>query len=348
MIITKQKFHLTIPNISKLKSFSSCDMVVNGIRWNVYTEKVNNGTESTLGVLLYCQNANISAMGTCVAAAKIKLVSYGDKMNSVTGNILPHVFDNRYRSGCALIEWSDLFDETKNLVKNDTINLEIIIYVEELNNEKISKLTFENVHKCCNNSDLVDFRFVITNIENLLAVQTSYFTLQNIKCFITIYRCFQNKLNFRLEPLNPLDDIKCNLKMSTKLISNHSDNKSIDKDDVEKKGINSLNFVERLISFGDLLKPENGFVKDNSITVEITVSGHRTLKRKASDKFSIREKRRKLECPICLDDRDDDASFTPCGHVFCTKCIIKAISNVNKCPLCKSNVTVHKLVKAHF
>ncbi|KAF2726306.1 hypothetical protein K431DRAFT_5937 [Polychaeton citri CBS 116435] len=40
------------------------------------------------------------------------------------------------------------------------------------------------------------------------------------------------------------------------------------------------------------------------------------------------------ECPICLETFAD-AVQTPCGHIFCDRCIRKALSLSDQCPLCK-------------
>jgi SNF2 family DNA or RNA helicase len=37
--------------------------------------------------------------------------------------------------------------------------------------------------------------------------------------------------------------------------------------------------------------------------------------------------------------------LTPCGHIFCERCIKTCIDNKPECPLCKTNITFDKLVK---
>jgi len=53
---------------------------------------------------------------------------------------------------------------------------------------------------------------------------------------------------------------------------------------------------------------------------------------------------RDRECVICFREFDDlmrndeEIHTTPCGHVFCLKCIRKALIEKGKCPICRTRV----------
>ena len=54
-----------------------------------------------------------------------------------------------------------------------------------------------------------------------------------------------------------------------------------------------------------------------------------------------------IRCAVCLDSIDNaDLQSTVCGHVFCRGCIMMAIENTKRCPLCRKKLTsrnVHPL-----
>ena len=62
------------------------------------------------------------------------------------------------------------------------------------------------------------------------------------------------------------------------------------------------------------------------------------------------------KCPICLHDFIDPVK-TPCGHVFCTACIVSSLKHKETCPVCRASVggcilrskasALHSLVRDH-
>ena len=45
----------------------------------------------------------------------------------------------------------------------------------------------------------------------------------------------------------------------------------------------------------------------------------------------------KWTCPIC-GEKLNNPVVTPCGHIYCFKCIDRWLLSSNRCPMCNSNV----------
>jgi len=46
-----------------------------------------------------------------------------------------------------------------------------------------------------------------------------------------------------------------------------------------------------------------------------------------------------IECSICYDVYyNKNISITPCGHIFCFNCILKAVSYNKECPICRNRL----------
>jgi hypothetical protein len=50
-------------------------------------------------------------------------------------------------------------------------------------------------------------------------------------------------------------------------------------------------------------------------------------------------------CPICFDPitKNKNVCSTPCGHVFCFKCIVKCLNTSNTCPFCRAEINDSEL-----
>ena len=51
-----------------------------------------------------------------------------------------------------------------------------------------------------------------------------------------------------------------------------------------------------------------------------------------------------IDCPICLNIVTNNICYTECSHNFCTKCLFEWLSKTKKCPLCRSNINIQKIL----
>lgn len=51
-----------------------------------------------------------------------------------------------------------------------------------------------------------------------------------------------------------------------------------------------------------------------------------------------------LECSICYDTLyDRTVKLTPCGHMYCTHCILQSCNEKSECPLCRKAIRINDL-----
>lgn len=58
---------------------------------------------------------------------------------------------------------------------------------------------------------------------------------------------------------------------------------------------------------------------------------------------SVHESSAVMKCPLCMEIRQD-ATATPCGHIFCWFCIHEWCKSKNLCPICREEFPVSRLV----
>lgn len=102
-----------------------------------------------------------------------------------------------------------------------------------------------------------------------------------------------------------------------------------------------VSFVEDIISWKELLKLNNGFVKDNSITLEVKIDVGRPNSTDGGSSNYV-TKHRRFQCSICFEKLDDQGiSITPCGHMFCTDC-------AKACPICRKALRSNGLRRVYL
>ncbi|XP_070505761.1 E3 ubiquitin-protein ligase RNF4-like [Chironomus tepperi] len=94
------------------------------------------------------------------------------------------------------------------------------------------------------------------------------------------------------------------------------------------------------------LNEQPEYVNDNSApeTHRPTTSTPNANKRlNLDDSMNDSQPKITLTCPICLDSVVNRTPVsTICGHIFCQACIIQALGNAKKCPMCKKALGARK------
>lgn len=99
----------------------------------------------------------------------------------------------------------------------------------------------------------------------------------------------------------------------------------------------------------ELLKPPNGYVNNNSITLEVEIGATKPDGVSQNDIDGSAAKPLQLECAVCLENIiSKDLSSTPCGHLFCTTCITKAVEDHGACPMCSAAVDLNVLRRLYL
>lgn len=333
--ISEITFPFRIENASKLKSLWSPEIVVQNVPLKINPTKLTFGSRDWLGINLYCAIEDESPDWSHAVSTTIKLVSLNG--NNIIENFqtCSFVFDCSYpKFVSAVFEWEDLFKPENNYVKDDTIKMKIHIVVADPKEKNPSKMLFETIKKSCAEGCSNKYRLTITNIDKFMAVKTPRFIVRNLPFVLMINRRI-TKLSAELFNSTSTADNSCKLQMSLKLISSKGDMKSIEvfcREVLFKKG--TLPYMEPIVSWDELIKPENGFVNDNAIVIEVDI--------KSEGGIPIDQnapKRLKFECSICLEAfGTQEVSSTLCGHLFCTPCLKNWVEARGNCPACNKKV----------
>lgn len=345
-IVKSQKttLHLEISPITNLDEISSPKIYIHGIPWQI--EASRNNDKNSLAVYLQCTKKDDSSLWTAPACATIKVMPFSDDKIAHIHHITPYVFNSSGASfgTSMLMHWDELLNIEYKFVQDDAIQLKIKIMAEDPNYVERSILKFETIDKSCDCGSHATFRLTISNIKNLMAVRSPPFTVRGMPWDLSVYKCQTSNLSIMLEAKESSQKVSCKMTMSVKLLSSKDDGNSIKKSDTSTVRWPGILDVEDLISWDELLKPENGYVNDHSITLEVKVKADKPDGDIAIVDHSDAAKRRRFECAVCLEGLDNqDISATECGHMFCTTCVVKAIKNRRVCPLCKGAVQLNKL-----
>lgn len=198
------------------------------------------------------------------------------------------------------------------------------------NNNAESALDFETIDGSCDDGCMAKFRLTVSNIENLTSVRSPEFKLGRIIWNLFIFKNYPG-LGIYLH-----GNKKCQTRMTVSLISMNEHTKTIEQIRTHNIEAHGGLCVDNLISWDELIKPENQFIRNNSITIEVEIHG------KTCTNAEVRPV--KLECGLCLEGIDSqDTSSVPCGHLFCSECIKQSLSECELCPLCETPATISDL-----
>lgn len=162
------------------------------------------------------------------------------------------------------IEWNELFKIENSYVKNDSIRFDIEIEAEPPNQINRSKFKFEQLTETL-------FRLIVSNADNLIAVQSPKFILFDLPWNVVVYKDHSSYLGVRTMRMQSRNETSCKIKMGIKLFSNAADVKPIEQ--TQTKDICAFDCIEtqQFLSWDELFHPENGFVENKSITLHVEI-----------------------------------------------------------------------------
>lgn len=337
---------LRVP-VSGLEKFTSPHFMVQGVPWSVETSRRVIDNEEWLSITLFCKKEDKSRDWVIAASSTIRLIPF---CHSIVYSG-PFFFDYMERGAGVpkFIRWNELFDNEKRYVKNGAVDLNIAIEIFDQNEENASELLVD-LNKCCDESSQVTLRLTVNNIDNLMAVRTSEFLIQN--------------LHFDLTVFNHIIPSGLGAHLSCKEVLQHSLLGTIDfklassidgVQDIKKTATKEFqtSLPLYMVPWAVLFKPENGFVVNNTLTFEVKVKVtkmdvHSTTPRSGKRRLSSQPETDKnliaLECGICSGQiKNQEMSSTLCGHLFCTNCITDVARDHQRCPSCNAEINLEKL-----
>lgn len=338
--IPEVSFRFNIPKISALKDCYSPEFIIQGTPWNVGLYRGQKNNEEYLVISLACKSKSQSPGWSRIAYISVELLSFGGQQSAFKKCTSPNVFNGSTSNWDRwLIKWTDLFDATKKYVENDMINLNVKIVVADPNDKNKSQLNFEGI-----GAD--KYRLTIKKVDNLLAVRSTEFLFQNALGSLVVYKDHKHQLGIRLE-----SEFTGDLKMLVRLVATKSGRGSFEKVTNNSKNCSNL-AIKSFISRNDVLNRQNGFIKNNSIVIEVQLEPNQSntgIDINANN-VPLPTPRFELECAICLQRFEgQQVAFTPCGHMFCSDCIKENLkANRKACPVCNKRIAITQLTRAHL
>lgn len=256
-------FRLKIPNISKLREASSPEVILHGIPWKFLIKKTRHENKQLLGIYLYCEKEDKLANWSYAASASFKLLKFGDIRTDGEEYMKPFVFD-QVEPGfgtTSFITWDDLFDVDKNYVKDDTVNLELKIDVADPFGESRSQLKFVRHSN-------TKFRLMVTNINNLMATRSPPFMFKKVPFNLIVYKSHSSHLGVYLYQRGALKDVPFRCTMSAKLMTSNDRIRIVKTTQTDTIRHGTL-YIEKIMSWNEILDSRNAFVDNNSIIIEV-------------------------------------------------------------------------------
>lgn len=257
---------MEISKLSELEQVWSPAYVVQGTPWKVRVSRNPKATNAPLQLFVYCAAEDKPENWTHGAKASINLHSFDGTEDSIEHQIKPYVFKKNWGFGVSLFKWDDFLAAKNSFVKNDSINLEITIEAADPDEENKSILLIEDLTEDCYK---IKKRLTISNINNLMALQLPSIDMQKLPFFLTVYKHPSGFLSVRL--MQPSQEYICDVAIRAKLISSNDNIKAIER--VKQTHLRaSKNLLSmNLMTWDELVKPENGFVQDNSAVIEVEI-----------------------------------------------------------------------------
>lgn len=326
--------YLHVPGMSHLKEFWSKDIRVKRIPFKVRVTV----DKKHLKVFLKCIKSKDEIWSHAVFA-RFDLFSFQDKADErrfAQTNVCDQ--DNRSFGG-QLIDVDDLFSIRKHYVQNNMITIKVLIQPANPDDPNASVLLMQNSSPNCEKSCCIKKRITISNIDNLQAVRSPIFQIQNWQCSILVLKSsdvLALQPTFKYKP----ESMICSMSMHVTLISSKpkTDITKIWKGTITPPKAEEISF--NMNDFEHLMDPQNEFVEENTIVLEVEFSSKSLADTDAEDNA----KRPKLKCAICLENlKNKPVSSVSCGHMFCTPCITRSLTDRRECPTCRTRISLSSL-----
>lgn len=251
-------FDWTIPNISKLKTTFSPEFVIQGTQWKIEIRKIRTRSKQYVRAFFHCTKTNIPSNWSQAASAVIELLAVdGNANGSSTIVFKPFVVDH------SMLRYSShrIFEIENKYVQNDTIKFNIKIAVDSNEAANKSVLKSESLRQFCKCGSTAKFRVTVTNVEHLMDVRSSDFVLNGVTSHLVVRRDYSSRLGIRLNSTQP-----CMATLTTTLISSKKSIKPIVRS-ISNEKLKTILQRTTSIRWLELLKPENGFAGNGSITL---------------------------------------------------------------------------------
>lgn len=349
--ISQSSFRLTVSNITNLKTAFSPIHVVQDVPWQikvfVNNQKAHN---KSLGFSLLCATSDTTQSWSQTASISFQLIPF-DGPNTVTKSVSdPQAFNCNMKSITfpSFINWSDLVNVEKHLVKDDAIQLDINIDAINPNDMNQSILVFEDTQRCCENDCLADFKLTIINIKTLMAVRSPTFMLRGLLWDLSIYKNHTSELAISLGLRMASDKVSCKIRMTTRLTTSTKNLPPVRRVDTKTVKRSQLPLMQTLVAWDKLLLTKNGFVQNDAIILLVEIKCDKPEYVGDSDRPNDAKNEStmllKMECGICLEAIGaQNLSCPPCGHVFCSTCLTATANNLRVCPMCNIAITTAAL-----
>lgn len=354
--VSQTSFRLKISSVSTLNEVFSPIQVVQDIPWKVKISKSIIDGKQSLGVHLICAKTDTSPNWSNAASVSFKLVSL-EGANCVESKTEPYAF-NYIESSIGFttfVDWIDLFDMKKKFVNDDAIQLDVNIEAADPHELNPSIMVVSNSERCCENDCLVTFQLNVININNLMAVRSPQFVLRGLLWDFSIYKDHSSRLGIRLGSRTTTDRVTCKVRMTAKLLSTEAYVTPVEKVKTMIVRRFQIPLTDQLITWSELFDPDNGYVENDSISMEIEFKIDKPEFIPSSDQngntnwLQNEVKIPKMECAVCLEAiHKQNISCPPCGHLFCSDCISNAAETRKSCPSCNVSVTLRTLRRVYL
>lgn len=260
MEISQQIVSFRLFDLRRFKSVCSPKIFIQNVPWVLEAKECVKTSQHTLRIHLKCEKEDSNTDWSYVASAKIALLPLDDRVKAVKCYIKPNVYHNKTSIGVGnFIDWDQFYWQNKFVKnENDKINLKVEIEMMTIPDSNQSALILKNSCNICNEHCCAKIELTIEKVDNLVAVELPLSEILKLPVILTVYKH------------NGYLDVKTNIYagsswhklMLTKVISNIKESKSVEQ----------VQFwhTKKLISWDELLNPDNGFVNKRSAVIEIS------------------------------------------------------------------------------